>query len=229
MNIRKNYWGIEEISENKIDFYHVLLSRHSVKTLAKNITSFQEIACDSNEKFSLVFEQSEKDKVNKELLNFLIKLESKFLNTPIHGYTLSPKFNNFLKEYFLAFEASLALILMFKVLNREFLTEDWHLLNSTIGGIFVNPYTIVLNEDHAKVIHPINFENYYERNEIERIIAVSIKGIMERVEEADPKHLGEALLSYIKDKTGLDSKTIAEIIDRKSQGIRLATNSPLLL
>src|SRR3990167_6130809 len=182
MNIRKNYWCIEEISENKIDFYHVLLSRHSVKTLAKNITSFQEIACDSNEKFSLVFEQSEKDKVNKELLNFLI---------------------------------------------REFLTEDWHLLNSTIGGIFVNPYTIVLNEDHAKVIHPINFENYYERNEIERIIAVSIKGIMERVEEADPKHLGEALLSYIKDKTGLDSKTIAEIIDRKSQGIRLATNSPL--
>ena len=229
MNIRKNYWGIEEISENKIDFYHVLLSRHSVKILAKNITSFQEITCDSNEKFSLVFEQSEKDKVNKELLNFLISLESKFSIPTKHNYQITPNFKAFLREYFLAFEAGLALILMFRELNRQFLTGDWHLLNSTVGGIYIKPYTIIFDEDHARVIHPINFENYYERNEVERIIAASLKGIMERVEEAQVSFRGQAMLSYIQEKTALDPKLIADIIEKKTQGIVFASNSSLLL
>ena len=229
MNFKKNYWGIEEVSEGKIDFYHVLLSRHSIKTLAKNISSFQEISCDSDERFSLIFKESEKEKVNAELLNFLIRLESKFSIPTKHNYQITPNFKTFLREYFLAFEAGLALILMFRILTKEFLTGDWHLLNSTVGGIYIKPYTIILDEDHARVIHPINFENYYERNEVERIIAASLKGIMERVEEAQASFRGQAMLSYIQEKTALDPKLIADIIEKKTRELVFATNSSLLL
>lgn len=229
MNYKKGYWGIEEISDEKLNFYHALLSKHSVKVLAQNISSFREINCEGDKEFSLIFDPSQKNKINEELITFLTQLDSKFINTPKYSYDLSSTFKSFLNEYLVSFEASLALILMFKILNKEFLTGEWHLLDSTIGGLYIKPYTIIFEQTFAKVIHPMNFKNYFERSEIERVIAVSIRGISERVEEAERDFMGQAMLSYVEEKTGLNGETISDLVQTKTRDIRFHKNSSLLL
>lgn len=163
----------------------------------------------------------------KDLENILENFEMLFAQTENYTYKVSLKNKIFLRDWFLSVEGAIALIVLCLSSSLRMKPYDFELINSNVGGIYIHPFTILFHADHAKIIHPIQVSNFFLREQIERIIATSMKGILQRVGEAQEGYEGLALLSYVEEKTKLSPAFIARIINEKTRKVITPKYSPM--
>lgn len=230
-------WGLRIVSPTSLNFYHVILPRIGIRPLSENLKNYKSIELLGDQSVLITAETPiDRELIKLELERLLEKLESNFAQTQKFNYKIGNKHKDFLKNWFFSIEGGLALIIISKMPKLKLKPYDFELINSTVGGVYLpagrqglHPFTILFHDDHAKVIHPIKISNFFLREEIEKTIAQSMRGILQRAEESQRGFEGLALLSYIREKTGLPPKMIGSIIDEKSGFITLPKHSPLLI
>ena len=167
-------------------------------------------------------------KIIQEIASFFRRREDNVVEIPDHLYKIPKPLKPILKSLSIAFVGCVGTILMHDLTTTNFATYDWQFLNSKIGGLFLDPFTLLFYSDHAKIIHPINTANFHIRERIERTAQTAVKKLVERVSESQPGYEGFAMLSYIEDKTGKQAKDIANVIYEKSRRIQTPATFSLL-
>jgi hypothetical protein len=145
-----------------------------------------------------------------------------------HRYKIPKALRKFLNEWAISLEGCLAILVMTHCKAENLRKRKWGLINSETGGIYIEPYVIKLYEDHAEVISPKTENNVKTRDEIENILAVSVRGIIERVSDSMPGYEGLAMLSYVEDKARLSKDLIARLVTRKGFSVINPKKSPLI-
>ena len=221
-------WGYRVLNEASIEIYHILLPQIELKSLAQKLSSFKEIVV-QREGGIVVFvnDSGEIPGIVEKFKQIFQEIESKYATTPNFNYNIKLSDNRMLKEWFLALEGSIAVILA-TTFPQGFRNTNWELINSPIGGIFMEPYTIIFNQEYPKIIHPITLKNYEDRVKVEQIVALSVRGIINRIKEAQPGYEGLAMTSYVEGKTNLERSQIAAVINEKTRLVRTPKFSPLI-
>lgn len=228
-------WGYRVLTPKAINFYHILLPQLGVSFLKRRMNYFSEIEL-LEDKSVVITAQTPLDRelLTKELESLLTTMDSQFAQTPNFSYRIYPMHRNFLRNWFLALEGALALIIINQCEALRLKPYDFELINSQVGGIYLpagrqglHPFTILFYEDHAKVIHPVRVNNYFQREQIERVISISMRGILQRVGESRSGFEGLAISSYVEEKTKLPRELIVKIVNEKSSQVRAPKYSPL--
>ncbi len=221
-------WGYRVMSPTTLNFYHVLLPQVGIGFLIRNLNFYKEIVF-KEDKSVVISSENPMDLslLIRELESVLRNMEAQYAQTDNFTYKVSDIGRDFLKNWSLAVEGGIALIVAATCESLRLAPGNFELIDSRVGGIYLHPFTVLFEEDHAKVIHPIKVSNYLIREQIERTIAISMKGILQRVEQAQEGYEGMALLSYIQEKTDLGASLIAKTINEKSKVVRVPKHSPL--
>lgn len=223
-------WGYRILSPTSLNFYHIILPQIGIKNLSKNLRSFRSIELMDDKSVILTTETPlDRELLIQELEELLKKMELQFAQTQKFTYKITVKHKVFLKNWFLSIEGGIALIAIAKCEDLKLGPYDFELIDSPVGGIYLHPFTILFNLDHAKVIHPIKISNFFLREQIEKVISVSMRGILQRADESQRGFEGLALLSYIQERTGLSPKLIGNIINEKARMISMPKYSSLLV
>ncbi len=220
-------WGFKQLTKNSIVFYHTSLAKykHQIKyylssgyRLKENIDGSITIAASSSFIKTII----------QEMIIFFDQIDKNISETPNYYYTVPSQVKPILKGLPLAFEGCIAIILMSDMQNSSWINRDWQFINSGIGGLFIDPLTLLFYTNYSKIIHPINARNFYIRDKIERTTATAVRKILQRVGEAQPGYEGLAMLSYAEEKTSISRQEIADIINQKSNQIQNPKYFPLL-
>lgn len=221
-------WSYKAISDTVINLYHVALNRVSIEELIKYVPEAEYVKKQNDGSVVILLSRPYTPETIDKILSVLNSSASKFLDTPNHHYEVDPNIQNILKQWFLAFQGCLGLLLATDTEIKPYLNSQWQFINAHTGGIFFSPFTLFLYNDHPKIIHPITVRNYDARAAIEYIAAVTIRTMLKRLKEAQPGFEGLALLSMVEDKTNLTQKEIIKIINDKSYRIVNPKLSPFL-
>lgn len=222
-------WGYRILSPTSLNFYHIILPKIGIKNLSENLHNFASIELLPDKSVLITTETPlDRELLTAELEHLLEGMETRFAQTQKFTYKVTKKHKDFLKNWFFSIEGGIALIIIAKCENLKLKPYDFELINSPIGGVYLHPFTILFYDDHAKVIHPIKVSNFFLREQIEKDISMSVRGILKRVEESQRGFEGLALLSYIQERTGLSPKLIGSIINEKARMISLPKHSPLI-
>ncbi len=221
-------WGYRILSPTTINLYHIILPQVGIRFLSKNLRNFKEIEF-LEDKSALITADTpiELRLLISELENLLTNMGASFAQTEKFTYKIDPDQKEFLKNWFLSVEGGIALIVISVCEELKLSPYDFELINSAVGGIYLHPFTVLFYEDHAKVIHPVRVGNFFQRENIERAISMSMRGILQRVRQSQRGFEGLALLSYIQEKTKLAPKLIGSIINEKAQLASFPKYSPL--
>lgn len=220
-------WGYKILSENQINFYHVLLPKVNVEAISRLLPSINHIQRRDDGSITLSLQEPHQLlTVVDSLRDFFAQKEQGFLDTPIYHYKIPRSTRQLLQGWGLSFEGCLAILLMHNPKIKSYFDANWQFINSQVGGLFISPYTIHLNIDHPKVLHPITVQNYEERKTIEQTIARTIRNMIKNITEAQPNLEGLALLSLVEEKTKLSQKEIRRIINEKSFGVKTPIYCP---
>ena len=220
-------WGFKQLTKNSIVFYHTSLAKykHQIKyylssgyRLKENIDGSITIAASP----ALI------KTITQEMIIFFNQIDENLSETSNYYYTVPSCVKPILKGLPLAFEGCIAIILMSDIQNSSWINRDWQFINSRIGGLFIEPFTLLFYTNYSKVIHPINAGNFYARDKIERTVATAVQRILQRIEEAQPGYEGLAMLSYVEEKTSMSRQEIVDIINQKSNQIQNPKYFPLL-
>ncbi len=219
-------YGYKIIGKRAINFYHCLLPKIRVQTISHTIPAIENIKQQSDGSITIYIEKNASfPQVINKLLEFFDQKGDHFLDTPNSYYKITPLRRQSLLSWAFAFEGCLALLLMNDKATKSVL-KDWQFINSHVGGLYLEPYTIFLYESYPKIIHPITIQNYENRKIIEQKVAYYIRRMIGRIEDAQPGLEGLALLSLVETKTNLSAKDIQRVINDKSFAIKTPNNSP---
>lgn len=220
-------WGYKQISSTQINFYHILLPRVSVQTLARHIPFIQGIESRQDKSIVIAFSDSSKVvSIIQELNDFFDKKAFLFLDTPSYYYKIALQKRQSLLEWAFAFEGCLALLLIHDKKIKQLVKPSWQFINSPIGGLWLEPYTLFLYANYPKIIHPVTLQNYENRKTVEQKTSYYIRRMIGRIEDAQPGLEGLALLSLVETKTNLSAKEIQKIVNDASFGIKTPKYSP---
>ena len=221
-------WGYRILTPTSLNFYHILLPQIGLKFLTKNLNNFKEIEFKEDKSVVITAETPmDLQILIQELESLLKNMETQFAQTDDFSYRIYPMHRKFLKDWLLSIESSIALIVISQCSALRLNPYDFELINSQVGGIYLHPFTVLFYEDHAKVIHPIRVNNFFLREHIERTISISMRGILQRVEQAQEGLEGMALISYVEEKTKLPASLIAKIVNEKAKMVANPKYSPL--
>ncbi len=218
-------FGYKILSDNKINFYHVLLPKVSLESLSQVLGEVQK---QSDGTITVTVPQSSRSPdVIEQLVSFFEKKSQDFLDTPKQYYKIDDGIRQTLKSWALSFQGCIALLLAHYQQTKPLIGSNWQFINSQTGGLFLSPYTIFFYENYSKIIHPISIQSYDARKTIEGATAMFIKRVIKRTSDAQPGLEGVALLSLVEEQTLLSPKKITSIINDKSFGIQTPACSPL--
>lgn len=228
MNTYSNsMYGYKIISDNLINFYHILLPKISIETLQMCFPHVSSVKRQQDGSITIqVAPYSSSHIIVEELISYFNKKSLEFLETPKYYYKVDYNIRQSLKSWSLAFTGCLGLLLTHNPKITLQAEKKWHYINSRVGGLFLPPFTLFLYEDYPKVIHPVIPQNYDQRKTIEYITAHIVRSMITRVKEAQPGLEGIALLSFVETKTKLPPKEIRKIINEKSFTVQTPTYSP---
>lgn len=103
-----------------------------------------------------------------KIVSFFKEKEQEYIETPKYSFKVEPRIRAELMQWALAFEGCLALLLASDPGVKELINPTWQFINSKTGGLYLEPFTLFLYEDHPKIIHPITVANYDARKTIEQ-------------------------------------------------------------
>lgn len=220
-------WGLKQLTKNCVVFYHSFLSKykHQIKYYLSPGYSLKENVDGSitvSAKSPLI------KTITQEMITFFNQIDNNISETRNYYYSVSTYVKPILKGLPLAFEGCIAIILTSDIRNASWIGKNWQFINSRIGGLFIEPFTLLFYTNYLKVIHPINAKNFYIRDKIERTAAIAVEKILERVAEAQPGYEGLAMLSYAEEITRIPTQEIVNIINQKSNQIQNPKYFPLL-
>lgn len=221
-------WGYKIISANKLNFYHVSLSKVNISQIIRVAPEAREVALETDGTITIVVEKT--SDMNTVLLNIIPFLNKKFkedLYASIYYYEMKDGTRKILGNWALAFEGCLALLLVNDASVKSYIEGEWEFVNSNAGGLYLSPFTLLLYKDYPRVVQPVKYMNKEARQTIEKKTAFIIRKIVKRIEESQKGFEGLALLSLVESTTGLKSAEISEIIYRKSFEIKTPKFSPL--
>lgn len=214
-------WGYKIVSENKINFYHVLLPKVNLTKLYSYIPGVQSIRKQKDGSITITIRPSAFSlNIVDKIVSFFVREEQEFVETPIFSYEVPTRLRKELIPWALSFEGCLAVLLAHDPDIAALINTNWQFINANTGGLFLEPFTLFLYADHPKIIHPITVGNYEARKTIEQKTAHIIRKILKNMQEAQPGLEGLALLSLVEDKTKLSQKEITAIINEKSFGVK---------
>lgn len=221
-------WGYRVLSPTSLNFYHILLPQIGSKFITEKIKNFKEMEF-KEDKSVVIHTQTPMDLqiLITDMESLLLNLETQFAQTDKFTYKIYPMHKDFLKNWFLAIEGAIALIVIAQCELLKLKYYDFELINSEVGGIYLHPFTILFYENYAKVIHPIRVNNYFLREQIERTISTSMRTILQRVSDSRPGFEGLAITSYVQEKTKLPQDMITKLINEKAHSIRIPKYSPI--
>ncbi len=221
-------WGYWQLTSTRITIYHHFMEaiKHDLQEYLTPGYVWQE---NSDRTVTLVASSPSHAKTLISELVSLFKIkETNIIDTPDHMYKIPAHIKPVLKSLSIAFEGCIGVILTHELAGIPHVSNDWRFLNSKIGGLGINPYTLLFYHDHPKIIHPVNNKNFHIRDRIERTAAFAVKKIVERVSECQPGYEGFGMLSYVQDKTGKTPKEVASLIYKKSVHIQNRARFSLL-
>lgn len=217
-------FGYKILSDNKINFYHILLPKIQLESLPHMLGEVQK---QSDGTITITIPQSSRSlDVIEQLVSFFEKKSQDFLDTPKQYYKIDNGIRQTLKSWALSFEGCIALLLTHSQQIKLLIDSNWQFINSQTGGLFLSPYTLFFYENYPKIIHPISIQSYDTRKSIEAATAMFIRRILKRIFDAQPGLEGAALLSLVEEQTLLSPKKITSIINDKSFGIQTPSYSP---
>ncbi len=210
-------WGYKILSENSLTFYHALLPKISLSSLYEFIPQAKHIVY--QEDGSIVISLSNSfipSKVVGKILSLIEEKSKEYLNTPNYYYRIDKSVRQMLKPWALAFEGCLGVVLKHDTNTKKYFKYRWEFLHGPEGGIFLEPYTLILKSEFPKIIHPITPETYDARERIEQSATTTMRALVKRFLEAQPGFEGKAILSYVEEKLETPVKKIVAIIDEKT-------------
>ncbi len=221
-----NIWGYKLISDTQINFYHVLLPKVKLNSLSSYLPGTTiEKHTDGSITISLSTPANPSIIVQKILAFFNAK-SLNYLDTTNYYYKVDSSTRQLLKSWALSFEGCLALMLANDKDIKKHIDGNWQFTNAEVGGLFIAPFTLSLNYDHAKIIHPITTKNYEIRKLIEQKTAFFIRKMIKEITTAHPGFAGQAMLGTVEAKTGISSKEICKMINDLSFGIKNPDSCP---
>lgn len=227
-SITTTTWGYRVVSDTQIAFYHVLLPKIPLKKLKRRIPQIQRIQKHTDGSITLSLKQPGNHKtVVEKIVAFFDKKNQSTIDTLNYHYKMTPELRQLLKEWGLSIEAALGILLSYDKRITAVIKNDWELLNSYVGGLYLSPFTLFFYDTYAKVIHPVTGDNAAIRKVIEQRTASYLRSICEKMQLAKRETIGAMLLSYVSKKTGLSKEKITEIINEKSAQIKIPLHSPL--
>ncbi|HSX40168.1 MAG TPA: hypothetical protein VLF68_01005 [Candidatus Saccharimonadales bacterium] len=220
------HWGYKLLSANQINFYHILLPSIDMNMLTKlpyvrNISKAHDGSITVD-----VFSDANTRIVIEELISFFEQKSLEYIDTPNYYFNIELPKNRKFKEWSLAFLGCLAVFLTSDRRFETLLNAKWEFINSKAGGLFISPYTLLLNSTHPKVIHPITLPNYETRQKIEQKSAVFVRRMIKQVNESQPGFEGLALVSLVERETAVPAKKVAQFINEKGFGVQNPSSSP---
>lgn len=222
-------WGYKITTDTSIDVYHRLLPRIDLKTICETITDVKEICKKDDGSIAIITDSpSHIYRAIEEVGKLFAEVENQYIDTPNCYYHVSLRVKTLMKEWLLAFEGALGILLTNDEKVVKNFTGAWQYINSPVGGLFLEPFTIFLYQSYAKVIHPVTIQNYAVRHMIEQKIAQRVNGIARRMDQSQKGFEGLAMLSYVEEKTNLSTKEIVRLINEKSYRIKAPTRSPII-
>jgi hypothetical protein len=221
-------WGYTILSNRLIRFNHVLLPRVQIKRLTQLLPHVQEIVYQKDNSIAITFASgSALPQGLQKLISFFDSETANLVETQDYVYKIKPATRALLKEWFLALEGCLALLLIHNAdIQPHLASADWAFLDIETGGIQVGNNNLILYESHAKVLNAITPQTYRVRNMIEQKAAIFLQGMIRRVEDAQPGFVGLAMQSYVSMKTKIPPQELSEIIHKKSLRIQNPSKAP---
>lgn len=221
-------WGYKIISAHKLNFYHVSLSKVSIFQIIRVASGAKEVALEPDGTITITVERtSDMNSVLLSIIPFLNKKLKEALYSTTYYYKMRNSTRKILGNWALAFEGCLALLLVNDETVKKYIDGEWEFVNSTAGGIYLSPFTLLLYKDYSRIVQPVKYTNKEARQAIEKKTAFIIRKIVRRIEESQKGFEGLALLSLVESSAGLKSAEISEIIYGKSFGIKTPKFSPL--
>ncbi|MBI4079504.1 MAG: hypothetical protein HY429_04390 [Candidatus Levybacteria bacterium] len=219
-------WGYTILSNTSVNFYHVLLPKVNAEELSQSLSGVLEIIRNIDGSITVTFSSGSSLPFGlKDLISYFFEQE-KLLDAVTYTYEISPQTRVMLKSWFVAMEGCLAILLTHESEFASIFQEEWEIINSNIGGLFISPYTIFLYENYSRVIHPVTSRNFDTRRAIEQKTAKFVRGIVRRMEAAQPGMEGVAMVSYVVEKTGATESAITDLIHQKCIGIKTPEYAP---
>lgn len=221
-------WGYKVISANKLNFYHISLPNISISQILKIVPIAREVSLEKDGTITItVVKTQDMSRILLTIIPFLNKKLREELYSTKYLYKMKDKTRKILGNWALAFEGCLALLLVNDETVKKYIDETWEFVNSTAGGLYLSPFTLLFYKDYPRVIQPVKYINKEARQAIEKRASFIVRKIVKRIEESQKGYEGLALVSLVENATGLKSAEISEIIYGKSFGVKTPKFSSL--
>jgi len=209
------YYGYKILSKDSFEFYHVLLKKVTLKEILLNIKGVIEVSKKTDG--TLRIKAQDPAAAINNLIRFFENKEQHFLETPDQKFVFDEYSYHILKEWAIAYQTCIALILTGDPTLLPSYNQEWSLLDSKAGGIYIKPFTIMFFNNCAKVIHPVSLANYNSRKQIEERIAKYTNNMINIFKKQKRTQIGESLIAYTQALTGLNKNIIVKIINNQSE------------
>ncbi|MBI2033400.1 MAG: hypothetical protein HYT10_02980 [Candidatus Levybacteria bacterium] len=218
-------WGYKIITNETLNFYHVLLPQVPLRALFEEIPVIEHIKQENDGSITISTHKEEIHTVVQIIIGFFQAKALEFIDTPKSYYKIDSNKKHVL-TWGLTFEGCLGILLEHDPDINPLLQNSWEYINSYSGGLYLPPYTLLLYEDYPKIVHPVSINNFDARKTIEQKTSSMIRKMMKRINQAQEGLEGIALLSLIESKTPLSATDAVRILNNKSFQIKAPTYSP---
>lgn len=223
-----SHWGYEILGGNKIKFFHIILPRLTRQKISFSLPGVESMEIDEDGSILLSpYPWLNTKDVMNGIISFFERKSLDYLDTNYANYRVSKEAKEILRQWFLAFEGCLGILLSLdkriQALRGNF---QWKFINAKTGGLYLAPYTLFLYKDYAKIIHPVTVSTIDDRFLIEKTAAHFVQLLAQRVQDAQKGYEGMAMLSVVEERTQLQRKNILKAINDKSFYIVNPSNSP---
>lgn len=219
-------WGYKLVNENTLNFYHVLLPKIDTRALMHVLhNDFFFMEKDASLTV-LLSDKTTAAKAVEKLLLFFKQKEDDFTTTPSNIVRADNKIRTLLKCWSLAFFGCIAILLVSDEAVSKSVSKNWEYINSNTGGLYLHPFTLIFEQHSARIIHPVTMQNYDSRIRIETAACSYMQKIITRIEDAQRGFEGVAMISLVKERTGMSTGEIAQLINKKSFGVQNPAHCP---
>jgi hypothetical protein len=220
-------WGYQIHSLQEFTFYHILLEYIPVSLLYEHIPQILSIQTQTDGSITIkISEKAHTEDVIKKLETFFHQKSLDFFETPTLQYKIPITMRQPLLSWALSFEGCLAMLLLADKKIAPFFHGQWEYINASTGGLYLEPFTLLLYEDHPKIVHPITLQNFKARKAIEQTTVRVIRKMFQRISQAQKGLEGIALLSLVEEKTFTSRLSITKTINDKSFYVKAPLYSP---
>lgn len=223
-----SHWGYEVLPNSRIKFFHIILPKMRRAKISFSLPGIESIETTDDGSILLSpFPWAHVPAIMENVISFFEKKSIDFLDTPQATYMVSGDTKKILRQWFLAFEGCIGIMLAadkkIQVLRDNI---QWKFINAKTGGLYLAPYTLFFYKDYAKIIHPVTVSTIDDRLLIEKTAAHFVQQLSNRVRDAQVGFEGMAMLSLVEEKTQFDRKQILTVINDKAFYMVNPSNSP---